>query len=100
MSIPADDIEHRYSGEYERHLDPFKNFSLQEKQRKYAQLRTHDKATLGIVRGTIPCKTAMHILIASGTMDHEQFADACNLLLLSHVSPSARFYRKLNQRSS
>uniref|UniRef100_A0A914V7Q1 Protein CASP n=1 Tax=Plectus sambesii TaxID=2011161 RepID=A0A914V7Q1_9BILA len=50
VSVPADDIENRYSGEYERHLDPFKTFNLQEKQRKYGQLRTHDKATLGIGR--------------------------------------------------
>lgn len=49
MSVAADEIEERYSGEYERHLDPFRNFNLQEKQRKYGQLRTHDKATLGIV---------------------------------------------------
>lgn len=45
-----DETEARYENEYERYLDPFRKFSLQEKQRKYGQLRTYDKAALGLVR--------------------------------------------------
>uniref|UniRef100_A0A915PEN7 Protein CASP n=1 Tax=Setaria digitata TaxID=48799 RepID=A0A915PEN7_9BILA len=49
VKIENDETEIRYQNEYEQHLDPFRRFSLQEKQRKYGQLRTYDKAALGLV---------------------------------------------------
>lgn len=39
----------RYEDEYEKHLDPFRKFSLQERQRKYGQLPVYDKAVFGLV---------------------------------------------------
>uniref|UniRef100_A0A0M3IDN9 Protein CASP n=1 Tax=Ascaris lumbricoides TaxID=6252 RepID=A0A0M3IDN9_ASCLU len=45
----AAEAEVRYENEYEKHMDPFRKFNIQERQRKYAQLRPHDKAILGLV---------------------------------------------------
>lgn len=47
--MEMNDIETRYQGEYEKHIDPFKNFNAQERQRKYSQLKPYDKAALQLV---------------------------------------------------
>ncbi|VDN03904.1 unnamed protein product [Thelazia callipaeda] len=49
VKIESDETEARYENDYEKHLDPFKKFNMQEKRRKYGQLRVYDKAafTLG-----------------------------------------------------
>ncbi len=47
--MPVDETVAKYSTEYEASIDPFRRFNIQEKSRKYMALRTHDKATLGIV---------------------------------------------------
>uniref|UniRef100_F1KZE9 Protein CASP n=1 Tax=Ascaris suum TaxID=6253 RepID=F1KZE9_ASCSU len=50
INLNAAEAEVRYENEYEKHMDPFRKFNIQERQRKYAQLRPHDKAILGLGR--------------------------------------------------
>lgn len=50
VRVDSGEAEIRYQDEYEQHLDPFRKFNMQEKQRKYAQLRAHDKAALSLGR--------------------------------------------------
>ncbi|VDM47988.1 unnamed protein product [Toxocara canis] len=49
VNLGSAEAETRYANEYEKHMDPFRKFNIQERQRKYAQLRAHDKAILGLV---------------------------------------------------
>lgn len=50
LQVDMNDVETRYKDEYERHIDPFKKFNAQERQRKYAQLKPYDKAALHLGR--------------------------------------------------
>ncbi|KAF0287552.1 Protein CASP [Amphibalanus amphitrite] len=45
---PGQDVESRYSSQYEQSLDPFSSFSRQERARKYSQLSPFEKVTLSM----------------------------------------------------
>ncbi|XP_067928699.1 protein CASP-like [Watersipora subatra] len=47
---PTDETEARYSEQYEQKLDPFTNFNKKERNRRYGNLKLHEKITLGIGR--------------------------------------------------
>uniref|UniRef100_A0A8R1Y1P7 CASP C-terminal domain-containing protein n=1 Tax=Onchocerca volvulus TaxID=6282 RepID=A0A8R1Y1P7_ONCVO len=49
VKIENDAAEVLYEDKYEKHLDAFRKFSFQERQRKYGQLQAYDKAVLGLV---------------------------------------------------
>jgi len=45
-----DEAESRYASHYEQSIDPFQTFAKKERNRKYGNLRPHEKATLTLVR--------------------------------------------------
>ncbi|XP_075246212.1 protein CASP-like [Convolutriloba macropyga] len=47
-SESKNDVENRYSAEYENKLDPFTTFSQRERQRKYANLAGFEKVVLNV----------------------------------------------------
>lgn len=62
ISINDDDdsipVLNRYTTEYEKKLDPFSKFNYREKQKRYSDLKLHDKFTLIISRYIVSSKTA------------------------------------------
>lgn len=54
----SDDMESRYSSQYEAKLDPFSSFSRKERQRKYMNLSPFEKITLGMGRAILSSKVA------------------------------------------
>ena len=53
-----DDLLGRYTSEYERSMDPFTKFNYQEKQKRYTDLKLHDKFTLNLGRFILYSKTS------------------------------------------
>jgi len=63
-------VENRYQESYERKLDPFSNFSKQEKQRKYGQLSVFEKVILSLVRFIVSNKTARLVVFFYSVLLH------------------------------
>uniref|UniRef100_A0A0N4UQE4 Protein CASP n=1 Tax=Dracunculus medinensis TaxID=318479 RepID=A0A0N4UQE4_DRAME len=87
------DIEARYESDYERHLDPFRKFHIQEGKRKYAQLRPHDKAALSLV-----CKIIFYIfrfLAEYGKYTLDILIN-CSIVFAVTLVPSKSYKWKLN----
>lgn len=63
-------VENRYQESYEQKLDPFSNFSKQEKQRKYGQLSVFEKVILSLVRFIVSNKTARLVVFFYSVLLH------------------------------
>jgi len=63
-------VETRYQDTYEQKLDPFSNFSKQEKQRKYGQLSVFEKVILSLVRFIVSNKTARLVVFFYSVLLH------------------------------
>jgi len=63
-------VETRYQDCYEQKLDPFSNFSKQEKQRKYGQLSVFEKVILSLVRFIVSNKTARLVVFFYSVLLH------------------------------
>jgi len=63
-------VENRYQQSYEQKLDPFSNFSKQEKQRKYGQLSVFEKVILSLVRFIVSNKTARLVVFFYSVLLH------------------------------
>jgi len=63
-------VETRYQDSYEQKLDPFSNFSKQEKQRKYGQLSVFEKVILSLVRFIVSNKTARLVVFFYSVLLH------------------------------
>ena len=67
LSPTNDDVNlvlNRYTNEYERKLDPFSKFGVEERQRRYAGLQLHDKFTLRLGRFILSIKMARLVFCA------------------------------------
>ncbi|RNA18994.1 CASP isoform X2 [Brachionus plicatilis] len=99
-SIP---VLNRYTTEYEKKLDPFSKFNYREKQRRYTDLKLHDKFTLIISRFIVSSKTArliffgyfflIHLLIflslytiAHNDASHRDFSAECAHSYREHMA--------------
>lgn len=54
----------KYTSDYERKLDPFSKFNYREKQKRYSNLKLHDKFTLNFAGFILSSKTARLIFFA------------------------------------
>jgi len=54
----SQDVESRYSSQYEENLDPFSTFSRRERSRRYAQLSPFEKVTLSMGQLVLSSKGA------------------------------------------
>lgn len=99
-SIP---VLNRYTTEYEKKLDPFSKFNYREKQKRYSDLKLHDKFTLIISRFIVSSKTArliffgyfflIHLLIflslytiAHQDASHRDFSAECAHAYREHMA--------------
>jgi homeobox protein cut-like len=57
-------VLNKYTSEYEKRLDPFAKFNYNEKQKRYANLKLHDKFTLNFGRFILSNKMARLIFCA------------------------------------
>lgn len=57
-------IINKYTNDYEKKLDPFSKFSYREKQKRYSNLKLHDKFTLNFGRFILSSKMARLIFFA------------------------------------
>jgi homeobox protein cut-like len=57
-------VLNKYTTEYEKRLDPFAKFNYNEKQKRYANLKLHDKFTLNLGRFILSNKMARLIFCA------------------------------------
>jgi homeobox protein cut-like len=65
-----DSLLNKYTNDYEKRLDPFSKFSFREKQKRYANLKLHDKFTLNFGRFILSNKTARLIFCAYFLLIH------------------------------
>ena len=90
----------KYTNEYEQKLDPFTKFSNAEKQKRYSNLKLHDKFTLSFGRFILSSKMArlifcgyffvVHLLIFASMYHLAHHNDALrdySHLCDSHISP-------------
>ncbi|XP_043245082.1 protein CASP-like [Amphibalanus amphitrite] len=99
---PGQDVESRYSSQYEQSLDPFSSFSRQERARKYSQLSPFEKVTLSMGQLVLSSRTArtvaflytllLHLLVfavlykmAYTEMYHRQFSSDCAEKYAEHM---------------
>lgn len=57
-------VLNKYTNEYEKRLDPFSKFNYREKQKRYTDLKLHDKFTLSFGRFILSSKLARLIFFA------------------------------------
>jgi homeobox protein cut-like len=63
-SNPDDEIVlNKYTNEYEKRLDPFQKFTSNEKQKRYTNLKLHDKFTLSLGRYILSSKTGRLVFV-------------------------------------
>ncbi|CAF0955737.1 unnamed protein product [Brachionus calyciflorus] len=107
ISLNEDDdtmpVLNRYTTEYEKKLDPFSKFNYREKQKRYSDLKFHDKFTLNIGRFILSSRLArliffgyffvIHLLIFLSlyTMAHRdasyrEFSAECALAYKDHMA--------------
>lgn len=60
----SNQVFNKYTNEYESRLDPFTKFNLNEKQKRYSNLKLHDKFTLNFGRFILSNKTSRLIFCA------------------------------------
>lgn len=84
-SIP---VLNRYTTEYEKKLDPFSKFNYREKQKRYSDLKLHDKFTLIISRYIVSSKTARLIFFGYFFIIH--LLIFLNLYTIAHQDASHR----------
>lgn len=95
-------VLNRYTTEYEQRLDPFTKFTSNERQKRYANLKLHDKFTLSLGRFILSNKTGrfifflyfliIHLLIfmctykiASQESNHRFISAECSNLYKAHM---------------
>ncbi|XP_063722033.1 protein CASP-like isoform X2 [Symsagittifera roscoffensis] len=96
------DVENRYSAEYENKLDPFTTFSQRERQRKYANLAGFEKVVLNVGQLIFSNRKArimafvyamlLHALVfivlwrfSLGATDISTFSQECQVKFASHM---------------
>lgn len=57
-SMATDDMDSRYSSQYDQRLDPFNSFNQKERHKRYMDLKPYDKITLGMGRFIMTNKKA------------------------------------------
>ena len=83
-----DDLLGRYTSEYERSMDPFTKFNYQEKQKRYTDLKLHDKFTLNLGRFILYSKTSRIFFFAYFLIVH--LLIFLSLYHMAHHSATAR----------
>ncbi len=83
----------KYTNEYEKSLDPFTKFNYQEKQKRYSNLKLHDKFTLNIGRFIISSKWARLFFFAYFFIVHLLI-----FLSLQHMARHDDSYRELSAK--
>ena len=78
----------RYNNEYEKRLDPFSNFNFKEKQKRYTNLKLHDKFTLNFSRFILSNKTSRLVFCAYFLVVH--LLIFINLYNVAHNDASRR----------
>lgn len=78
----------KYNNEYEKRLDPFSSFNLKEKQKRYTNLKLHDKFTLNFSRFILSNKTSRLVFCAYFLIVH--LLIFINLYNVAHNDASRR----------
>jgi len=89
----SSNVLNKYTNEYEKSLDPFTKFNYQEKQKRYSNLKLHDKFTLNIGRFIISSKWARLFFFAYFFIVHLLI-----FLSLQHMARHDDSYRDLSAK--
>lgn len=81
-------VLNKYTNDYERKLDPFSKFNYREKQKRYTNLKLHDKFTLNFAGFVLSSKTARLVFFAYFLIMHLLIFGS--LYLIAHTSASHR----------
>lgn len=81
-------VLNKYTSDYERKLDPFSKFNYREKQKRYTNLKLHDKFTLNFAGFILSSKTARLIFFAYFLIIH--LLIFASLYFMAHKEASHR----------